>query len=290
MKREQTMDFVKMHGLGNDYVVIGNEGGTDYSALSMAVCNRRLGIGADGLLVILPSRVADFRMRIFNPDGSEAEMCGNGIRCAVKYFVESRADDIDKSVSFDLTVETYAGIRVVTVFREADGAVGKMVVDMGRPTLTPSVIPVQLDGDRILDYPLEVNDERYNICCVSVGNPHCVIFVDGELDAVDVGGVGSKIENHPVFPRRTNVEFVQVIGRGEAGLRVWERGVGETLACGTGACAAIVAGVLTGRLAEKAVVHLQGGDLEVHWPSMNSLRLTGVAATVFKGQWLMHTG
>lgn len=276
------MNFVKMHGLGNDFVLLGDAAADDPAALSRRLCDRRFGIGADGLIFVLPSDSADFKMRIFNPDGSEPEMCGNGIRCAAKFYAERRtAGRVD--AGFDLKVETLAGLRTVTVARGGDGAVERVTVDMGEPILEPPEIPVRMEGERVIDRPLDVDGERFTVTCVSMGNPHCVIFADEAPEDIDVAGIGPRIENHPAFPNRTNVEFARVSGKNEVIVRVWERGAGETLACGTGACAAAVAGGLTGRLGERVTVRLPGGGLDIRWPGAGPVYMTGPAVEVFSG-------
>ncbi|MEW5945132.1 MAG: diaminopimelate epimerase [bacterium] len=277
------MDFVKMHGLGNDFVVLEKTGLEDVSSLSRRLCDRHFGIGADGLVLILPSDRADFRMRIINPDGSEAEMCGNGIRCAAKRFLERGKTYSTEENAVELIVETLAGIRLVRAFRDPAGAFGRIEVNMGEPVLSPEAIPVLIDAERVLDHPLDVDGKRYPATCLSLGNPHCVLFLDEDVGDVDVAAPGRLIESLPIFPNRTNVEFVNVLGKGEIKLRAWERGAGETLACGTGACAAVVAGFLTGRLDEKATARLPGGDLEIVWTKNGAVLMTGPAETVFYG-------
>ena len=252
------MKFWKMHGLGNDYVVIDNRnekiGDAEAAELAVKLCKRRFSVGADGVLYVSNSDVADAKMRIFNVDGSEAEMCGNGIRCFVKYCYENG------------------------VARKNEVVVQSVMVDMGVPELERSRIPMTGEG-KFINETLRVNGDSYKATCLSVGNPHCVIFVD----SVDfpVEQVGSKIENHPLFPNRTNVEFAEVLGENEVKVRVWERGCGETLACGTGACATVVAGKLLGKLGEKVTVHLLGGDLTVAYG--DRLLMNGAAEKVFEG-------
>ncbi|MFH1538677.1 MAG: diaminopimelate epimerase [bacterium] len=275
------MDFVKMHGLGNDFVLLG-EAAKNPAALSRRLCDRHFGIGADGLIFVTPSEGADFRMRIFNPDGSEPEMCGNGIRCAAKYYVERRMEG-QRDGEFELSVETLAGKRLVTIARSADGQVEKVTVDMGEPILEPREIPARMDGERALDRPLDVDGEQFTVSCVSMGNPHCIIFGDSDPKTIDVPETGSKIENHPAFPNRTNVEFAWAKSREEVVVRVWERGAGETLACGTGACATAVAGGLTGRLGERVAVRLPGGALDIRWAGSGPVFMTGPAVEVFSG-------
>jgi diaminopimelate epimerase len=272
------MKFWKMHGLGNDYIVIDNrnEKISDAEAVELAqrLCERRFSVGADGLLLVSNSSLADVRMRIFNADGSEAEMCGNGIRCFAKYCYEN---NITKKN--ELTVETLAGTKRAWLTVE-DSTVTSVMVDMGTPMLERSKIPM-LGRGTCINEDLQANGEKYKATCLSVGNPHCVIFVDA-IDDFPVKNIGSKIENHSAFPERTNVEFAQVLNKNELKLRVWERGVGETLACGTGACAAVVAGNLLKKIGNKVRVHLVGGDLEVEYAER--MFLSGPAEKVFEGK------
>jgi diaminopimelate epimerase len=270
--------FWKMHGLGNDYVVIDNRNlqvaEAEAAGLARRLCARRFSVGADGLLLVGNSAVADVKMRIFNADGSEAEMCGNGIRCFAKYCYEN---NIAKKT--ELTVETLVGMKRLWLAVEGE-AVASVKVDMGKPTLERSKIPMTGTG-KFVNEALQVNGEQYKATCLSVGNPHCVIFVDG-VDGFPVQQLGPKIENHKLFPKRTNVEFAQVVNNGEMKIRVWERGCGETLACGTGACAAVVAGNLLGKTGSKVRVHLLGGCLEVDYAER--LFLSGAAEKVYEGK------
>jgi diaminopimelate epimerase len=271
------MKFWKMHGLGNDYVVIDNRdekiGDADASALALKLCKRRFSVGADGVLFVSNPTVADVKMRIFNADGSEAEMCGNGIRCFAKYCYENRI-----ALKSELVVETLAGNKRTWLTVE-NGLVQSVMVDMGVPVLERSEIPMLGQGT-FVNAVLQVDGEAYKATCLSVGNPHCVIFVDA-VDDFPVHHVGSKIENHSFFPKRTNVEFAQVLSENEVKVRVWERGCGETLACGTGACATVVAGNLLKKLGGKVRVHLLGGDLTVEYAER--LLLNGPAEKVFEG-------
>jgi diaminopimelate epimerase len=266
-----------MHGLGNDYVVIDNRdekiSNTEAPELARILCERRLSVGADGLLLVSNSVSAAVKMRIFNADGSEAEMCGNGIRCFVKYCYENCI-----ARESDLRVETLAGIKRTWLSVE-NGLVKSVKVDMGTPALERSNIPMLGQGTSVNE-DLHVNGEKYKVTCLSVGNPHCVVFVDA-VDDFPVRHVGSKIENHSLFPKRTNVEFAQVLSENEVKMRVWERGCGETLACGTGACATVVAGNLLNKLGSKVRVHLLGGDLEVEYAER--LFLKGPAEKIFEG-------
>ena len=271
------MKFWKMHGLGNDYIVIDNRdakiGDSEAAELALKLCSRRFSVGADGVLFVSNSAVADVKMRIFNADGSEAEMCGNGIRCFAKYCYENGI--VRKS---EALVETLAGTKRVWLTVE-NGLVISVMVDMGVPVLERSKIPMLGEGTCI-NQNLQVNGETYKVTCLSVGNPHCVVFVEN-VDDFPVQHVGSKIETHRLFPKRTNVEFAQVLGEKEVKLRVWERGCGETLACGTGACATVMAGNLLKKLDSKVRVHLLGGDLEVEYT--DRLFMNGPAEKVFEG-------
>jgi len=270
--------FWKMHGLGNDYVVIDNRNlqiaDAEAAGLARKLCERRFSVGADGLLLVGNSAVADVKMRIFNADGSEAEMCGNGIRCFAKYCYE---DNITEKI--ELTVETLAGIKRLWLIVEGS-TVASVKVDMGTPTLERSKIPMAGTG-KFMNEALQVNGDQYKATCLSVGNPHCVIFVDS-VDDFPVQLVGPKIENHMLFPKRINVEFAQVVNRNEVKVRVWERGCGETLACGTGACATVAAGNLLGKTNSKVRVHLLGGCLDVEYAER--LFLSGVAEKVYEGK------
>jgi diaminopimelate epimerase len=272
------MKFWKMHGLGNDYIVIDNRNekisDTEAAELAQKLCERRFSVGADGLLLVSNSSLADVKMLIFNADGSEAEMCGNGIRCFAKYCYENNI-----AKKNELTVETLAGIKRTWLTVE-DNTVMSIMVDMGAPTLDRSKIPMLGQGTCINE-DLQVNGEQYKVTCLSVGNPHCVIFVDN-LDDFPVQIMGPKIENHKFFPKKINAEFVQVLNRNELKVRVWERGCGETLACGTGACAAVAAGNLLRKVGNKVRVHLLGGDLEVEYAER--LFLSGPAEKVFEGK------
>jgi diaminopimelate epimerase len=274
-----TLRFVKMHGLGNDFVVVKAIGVPNrVGELAQLVCDRHLGVGADGLVFMLPSAKADLRMRVFNPDGSEAEMCGNAIRCVAKYAYE---DGFQRKTK--LRVETGAGI-LIPRLRIKDGKVTEVEVDMGEPVLERGLIPVTGPPGKVLDEPVTVDGDTFRITAVSFGNPHCVIFLpDFEQLKLDV--IGPKIEKHPVFPKRTNVEFVQVVDKGAIRVRVWERGAGPTLACGTGACASAVAAFLNGLTGRKVKVSLPGGDLSIFWDDDNHVYMTGPATEVFRGEW-----
>ncbi len=276
------MKFVKMHGAGNDFVVIDcareNIPEESYPALAKHACDRHMGIGGDGIILVMPSRIANFKMRMFNPDGSEAEMCGNGIRVFAKYVY-------DRKMHSDvlLTVETLGGIKTLKL-NTVGGKVQTVRVDMGEPRLLRSEIPMKGEGgEKVIAEPLKVAGKKIEITCVSMGNPHCVTFVD-KVDEYPVEKIGPQIENHPSFPQRTNVEFVEVLNKNEIKMRVWERGAGETLACGTGACASAVASILNDKVSRKVTVHLLGGDLFIEWLGDNKVYMTGPAEEVFEGK------
>ncbi len=275
------MKFTKMQGAGNDYVYVNcfEEHLDNPADVARKVSNRNFGIGSDGLILIMPSTVADVRMRMFNSDGSESEMCGNGIRCVAKY-----AYDHGMVAKKEITAETGAGILTLQLFTNSHNLVDKVRVNMGEPRLTRTEIPMTGDGGlRVVDEPLNILHSTFRITCVSMGNPHCVIFVD-DVEKFPVDKYGPLIENHEMFPRRTNVEFVQVLSRSEVRQRTWERGAGETLACGTGASAVTVAGVLNGLTERSIVNHLSGGDLEMEWPDNGPVYMTGPAVEVFSGE------
>jgi diaminopimelate epimerase len=276
------MKFTKMHGAGNDYVYVNcfAESVADPAAVACKVSNRNFGIGSDGLILIMPSDQADVRMRMFNADGSESEMCGNGIRCVAKY-----AYDHGLVSQTEITAETGAGVLKLQLFTGSDGKVDRVRVNMGKPRLTRAEIPMLGDPQdgQVVSLPLNVLHDTFNITCVSMGNPHCVIFVDN-VDQFQVEKYGPLIENHHMFPRRTNVEFVQIISRTEVRQRTWERGAGETLACGTGASAVCVAGALNGLTERKILNHLSGGNLELEWAADGHLYMTGPASEVFSGE------
>jgi diaminopimelate epimerase len=275
------MKFTKMQGAGNDYVYVNcfEENVTNPAEVARKVSNRNFGIGSDGLILIMPSSVADVRMRMFNSDGSESEMCGNGIRCVAKY-----AYDHGIVSKKEITAETGAGILTLQLFTNSDNRVDRVRVNMGDPRLTRTEIPMTGDGSlRVVNEPLNILHSIFSITCVSMGNPHCVIFVD-DVESFQVEKYGPLIENHELFPRRTNVEFVQIISRNEVRQRTWERGAGETLACGTGASAVIVAGVLNNLTERRIINHLSGGDLEMEWPENGPVFMTGPAVEVFNGE------
>jgi diaminopimelate epimerase len=276
------MQFTKMHGAGNDYVYVDcfqQPLPKDAAGLARRMSDRHKGVGADGLILICPSDRADVRMRMFNADGSEAEMCGNGIRCVAKYVY-----DHDLCRRPTLQVETGAGILTLQVEATRD-KVQRVRVDMGPPILSGPDIPTTFPAGKVVDEPLEIAGRTFAVTCVSMGNPHCIIFVDRADDAL-VHGIGPQIECAPQFPARVNVEFVELISRSELRQRTWERGSGETQACGTGASAVCVAGVLSGRTDRRVVIHLLGGDLLLQWNEEdNHVYMTGPAEEVFTGHW-----
>ena len=277
-----SFNFTKWHGLGNDFVIVDlfKENISDCNNLAIKVCDRNFGIGADGMVLVGPSTIADFKMQIFNSDGSEAEMCGNVTRCVARYVYENNLTAKTK-----FKIETKAGIITPEVIIE-DNVITLIKVDMGEPILKSEQIPVALQGyDKIVSYPLMILEEKYEITCVSMGNPHCVIFVD-DLDKVKLTQVGPVIETHNLFPKKINVEFAQVINDEYIKMRVWERGAGVTLACGTGSCATLVAAVLTGKTNKKALVELDGGNLNIEWAENNHIYMSGPAQLVFKGVYL----
>jgi diaminopimelate epimerase len=276
------MQFTKMHGAGNDYIYVDcfraaiPESPAD---LARRVSDRHFGIGGDGLILICPSEVADAEMRMFNADGSMAEMCGNGIRCLAKYIYEH---GICQQPS--MTIETGRGLLSLELDVQ-DDRVDQIRVDMGKPLLAAEQIPTRLPGSPVINAPLSIDGETLRVTCVSMGNPHCVTYVDDPTDRW-VLGIGPKVEVAPHFPERTNVEFVEVLSRKEVRQRTWERGSGETLACGTGASAVCVAGVLSGRTDRQLTVHLTGGDLAIEWNEAdNHVYMTGPAVEVFHGEW-----
>ena len=276
------VEFIKMHGIGNDYIYVNcfEEVVTDPSRMALVMSKQHFGVGSDGLVLIEPDDSADFGMRIFNSDGSEAEMCGNALRCIGKYVYERGLTD-----KTEVTVSTKGGLKVLKLHVE-DNKVQKVTVDMGSPELNPGNIPTTLTGDLVLKHRLQILGQTYFITCVNMGNPHAVLFVR-DPDVVNVPEIGPIIEHHPLFPRRTNVEFVRVIDRGILQMRVWERGAGETLACGTGASAALVAAVLSGLCDREVQIKLTGGNLNVCWNAEdNHVYQTGPAAFVFDGNWI----
>jgi len=272
-----TLAFAKLHGTANDFVYVDARRGLpcDPATLAPALCDRHRGIGADGLILLLDSEQADCRMRIFNADGSVAEMCGNGIRGFAKFVLDR---ELVRRVP--LHVETDAGIKIVEPEMD-DGRVVRVAVDMGAPVWDGRSIPVDADGE-VVERPLEVDGRVYRVTCVSMGNPHCVVFLD-DVASVPLATLGPRFEHHPFFPRRVNTEFIRVAGPGDLEMRVWERGAGETLACGTGACAAAVAAARTGRTGRHVIVALPGGSLDIDWQADDRVRMRGYAVELFDG-------
>ncbi len=273
--------FIKMHGIGNDYLYIDarRKKIKNVEDLSRKMSHRNFGVGSDGIILILNSTAADFKMRIFNADGSEAEMCGNGIRCFAKYLYDHGLTKKKK-----IAIETLAGIKHVELTTRHD-KVSKVRVDMGEPILLRERIPMKGDPGMVIDEELPLDGVKFNITAVSMGNPHAVIYVD-DVDNFPVHKYGPMIENHPSFPKKTNVEFVQILNEREVIQRTWERGSGETMACGTGASAVTVAGILTKRTGRSIIVHLKGGDLEIEWNETdNHVYMNGPAVEVFEGIW-----
>jgi len=275
------LKFTKMHGIGNDYIFINcfEETVAEPSKLAIAMSNRHFGVGSDGLVLIMPSKKADFRMRMFNADGSEAQMCGNATRCIGKYVYENALTDKTK-----ISLETLAGIKILDL-HISNGLVETVTVDMGQPILTPQLIPVDYTGDEFVNKIIKVGVDEYAVTCVSMGNPHAVVYMD-EIDSLDIEKIGPLFENHLIFPQRINTEFVRVIDKDRLQMRVWERGSGETLACGTGACAALVSSVLNNLTGRAATIELLGGNLEIEWNQTdNHVYMTGSATKVFEGVW-----
>lgn len=290
------MKFTKMHGLGNDYIYVNcfEEKIDNPVQLAQIVSDRHRGIGADGLILICPSATADVRMRMFNADGSEAEMCGNGIRCAAKYTYERKLAEIGGPFSLpgqppgcwaSLNIETGNGILTVGLAVDDRDKAQQVCVNMGQPILAPKDIPVNLSGEKVVEQAIEILGEELLMTCVSMGNPHAVFFCDN-VELIELEKLGPAIENHTLFPNRINVHFVQIDTPTEFTMRTWERGSGITMACGTGACAACVASVLTSRTERICTGHLPGGDLNLHWcQEDNCVYMTGPAVEVFEGIW-----
>ena len=280
------MKFTKMHGIGNDYVYVNcfEESVKNPAEVSKFVSDRHFGIGSDGLILISPSAIADFRMNIYNADGSQAEMCGNGIRCVAKYVYDYGLTD-----KTEISVETLAGIKYLRLQVE-NGKVASVEVNMGAPILEPKEIPVAVEESPVVNVPVEVKGKIYHMTCVSMGNPHAIIFMNNVKD-LDIAAIGPYFENHTVFPKRTNTEFVEVLDRNTVNMRVWERGSDETLACGTGACATTVACILNDKTENEVTLHLLGGDLKIRWDrEANQVYMTGPATVVFDGEITLPDG
>ncbi|EDK24497.1 diaminopimelate epimerase [[Ruminococcus] torques] len=276
------MKFTKMQGIGNDYVYVNclQETIENPSELAKKISDWHYGVGSDGLIMINPSDKADFEMEMYNADGSRGEMCGNGIRCVAKYVYDYGLTD-----KTSISVETLAGIKYLDLTVE-DGKVVLVKVDMGKPMLRPEEVPVVSEKEEVIDEPITVDGQEYRMTCVSMGNPHAVVFIDQDVKEFPLETVGVKFENHERFPKRVNTEFVNVLDRHTAQMRVWERGSGETLACGTGACAVAVACALNGLTEDEVTVKLLGGDLQIKWDrEKNTVYMTGPAEVVFDGEW-----
>ena len=280
------MHFIKMHGIGNDYIYVDEflyQAPADIGDAARRASDRHTGIGGDGLILIQPSQVADCKMRMFNADGSEGRMCGNAIRCIARYMLERHPEICPGDT---VRIETLSGIKIVTAQRDAEGKPSMLRADMDAPGLSAESIPVLTDTPQEL--AMEVPGFAGSGVCVSMGSAHVVFFIDSDPMELNIANIGPEIENHPLFPERVNVEFVQPQPDGSLKMRVWERGSGETMACGTGACATAVAAMLEGRTPQRtATVHLRGGDLTIEWnPDNNRVYMTGPAALVFEGEWL----
>lgn len=275
------MKFTKMHGIGNDYIYVNcfEETVDEPEKLSVILSDVRKGIGSDGLVLIMPSDKADFRMRMFNIDGSEGKMCGNATRCIGKYVYEKGLTD-----KKEITLETLSGIKYLTLFVNSDNKVELVKVDMGKAILEPKNIPVDCSGETFVDVPVEIKGNTYRLTCVSMGNPHAVLFTENIAD-LDLEKIGPDFENHKLFPERINTEFIEVLDSHTLNMRVWERGSGETFACGTGACASAVASVLNGycRYDEEILIHLRGGDLRITYQSDGTVMMTGSADFICDG-------
>lgn len=272
--------FTKMHGAGNDYIYINaiDSCPANLPELSNEMSDRHKGVGSDGVVLIMPSDKADFRMRMFNADGSEGEMCGNASRCVAKYVYDKGLTSKRK-----ITLETLAGIKVLEITKVVDEKVREVKVDMGEPSFVPENIPTNSNCE-VIDMPISTSLGTLNLTAVGTGNPHGVVIMDSVSD-LDIDSIGPEIQNNELFPRKANIEFVRIINRNEIEMRVYERGSGETMACGTGACASVVATSRLGLTDRRATVHLKGGDLQIHWAENNHVYMTGEAATVFEGEY-----
>ena len=278
------MRFTKMHGCGNDYVYVNGfeEHIPDEkkSELAIKVSNRNFGIGSDGLIFINPGRSAEFEMEMYNADGSRSEMCGNGIRCVGKYIYDYGLSD-----KTEITVESAGAVKYLTLYPGEDGKIEKVRVNMGSPILKSELVPVVSDNETVINEAITVNGKEYKMTCVSMGNPHAVVFMD-DVKGLDIEALGPYFENHERFPKRTNTEFVKVIDRSHVFMRVWERGTGETLACGTGCCATAVACVLNGLTDETVDVNVLGGHIQIEWDRQNDIiYMTGPAKVSFDGEY-----
>ena len=284
------MNFTKMQGAGNDFILMEtSDSQRNWSPVAVTMCNRHFGVGADGLLLLLPSNVVDFQMRVFNPDGSEAEACGNGIRCLVKYISDR---GLVSSKAQEISIETGAGIRRARLYK-AEGKLTKVQVGMGRPKFGAKDIPAVIEQDRknivdiksMLSYPITIDDRELALSLVSMGNPHAVCFWQSPVSGFPLSQLGPKVEQHRIFPKRVNFEVANILNRQQIEVRVWERGAGETMACGSGACAIAVAAQLHGYIDNKADIILPGGVLQVDWDGAGEVYLSGPAEIVFTGEW-----
>lgn len=272
------MIFTKMHGIGNDFIVISDNNSREWETVAVEMCDRHFGVGADGILVVEKSEIADSKMLIYNSDGSQAEMCGNGIRCFAKYLYDTGIVRQDI-----MRIETLDGIKEISINTD-NGDVTGIRVNMDKPVFNAGSIPLNMNKDRIVNEMIEVDGAIYNITSMLMGVPHTVLFVDDVMN-YDINTVGKKIEHSKLFPKRTNVNFVEIVNRNEFRVRTWERGAGATLACGTGTCASLVACVLNGKTDNNALTHLPGGDLLIDWDSSGYVYMTGPAETVFTGEY-----
>ncbi|WP_300114293.1 diaminopimelate epimerase [Duncaniella sp.] len=280
-KAPEVIKFTKMHGIGNDYIYINCMESVPERLPDLAIemSDRHLGVGGDGIVLICPSEIADFRMRMFNNDGSEARMCGNASRCIAKYVHDHGLTDKQR-----INLETLSGIKVLSLNMNDEGEVESVTVDMGEPELEAASVPVVTASEKMIEETVETSSGSVKVTAVSMGNPHGVIFVD-RIEDVDFDKLGPELEHHPMWPDRANIEFLQILSPSEARMRVWERGTGETLACGTGACASAVAAALTGRCDRKVTIHLRGGDLTIEWCADGHVMMTGSATEVFEGNY-----
>lgn len=280
-KDRELIRFTKMHGIGNDYIYINcMESMPDrLSELAEEMSDRHFGVGGDGIVLICPSDKADFRMRMFNNDGSEARMCGNASRCIARYVHDHKLTEKTR-----ISLETLSGIKVLSLNMSTDGEVESVTVDMGEPELSAAEVPVRCAAERMMETPVATSWGNVGVTAVSMGNPHGVVFVD-RIEDVPFETLAPELEKHPMWPDRANIEFLQIISPSEVRMRVWERGTGETLACGTGACASAVAAALTGRCGREVTVHLRGGDLNIRWAENNHVLMTGGATEVFEGNY-----
>ena len=280
-KAPEVIKFTKMHGIGNDYIYINCMESVPERLPDLAIemSDRHFGVGGDGIVLICPSEIADFRMRMFNNDGSEARMCGNASRCIAKYVHDHGLTDKQR-----INLETLSGIKVLSLNMSDEGEVESVTVDMGEPELEAASVPVVTASEKMIEETVETSSGSVNVTAVSMGNPHGVIFVD-RIEDVDFDKLGPELEHHPMWPDRANIEFLQILSPSEARMRVWERGTGETLACGTGACASAVAAALTGRCDRKVTIHLRGGDLTIEWCADGHVMMTGSATEVFEGNY-----